>query len=377
MESQAPATRPSETTARPPAPFNVNGRLRAFVLVLSSTLPLAACAHHNTATEVPPFRLSSALAGIWSGFQKETIAEGVAAGDTHIAKQEWHLAQTGQRVSGYYVEAETFVSGDGRPYVCNRQPQFSTITRFEVSGVVDGDGMSAQLAEVKVASPLDDTTACAPRRRNLRQYHARVTGDLLVIANDSVREMLYRSLEGGLVETTVIPTTAARPVPAVGQSAPKTLDSRGPALAEPRGAAADPDADISGIWIWEHRAASPEGDEKIEREEWHVEQEGADLRGYYDRIVHQISTDGHAYRCSMALDFRLVTRYQFVGQVRDSKIAITEKSFEVLAPNACDNGKRRLDAYEGAASPDELRLIWERGAQILRRPRPDVPTQRF
>jgi hypothetical protein len=309
----------------------------------------------------------SSLAGIWSGFQKETISEGVAAGDTHIAKQEWHLSQSGRRISGYYVEAETFVSGDGRPYVCNRQPQFSTVTRFDIAGTLDGDGVSAQIQETNAALPANEAPSCAPRQRTLRQYHARVNGDLLVLANDSVREMLYRSFEGGLVEAMVLTSPAPKPA---------AVRATGPELVRGRGPSAE-DADVGGVWVWDHRTASPEGDEKIEREEWHVEQDGADLHGYYDRSVHQISTDGHAYRCSMALDFRLVTRYQFTGQLQDSKIAIFEKSFEVLSPNACDNGKRRLDAYEGAATPDELRLIWERGAQILRRPRPDVPTQRF
>jgi len=49
----------------------------------------------------------------------------------------------------------------------------------------------------------------------------------------------------------------------------------------------------------------------------------------------------------------------------------------VLSPSACDDGKRRLDVYQGKASNDEIRLIWGVGGQILRRPRPDVPTQRF
>ena len=52
-------------------------------------------------------------------------------------------------------------------------------------------------------------------------------------------------------------------------------------------------------------------------------------------IVHQVSSDGHAYRCSMALDFQIVTRYQFSGEVRGNEIMIYENSFEVLAPNAC------------------------------------------
>jgi hypothetical protein len=121
----------------------------------------------------------------------------------------------------------------------------------------------------------------------------------------------------------------------------------------------------------------PGGDEKQEREEWHVVQDGVRITGYYDRVVHQVSVDGHAYRCSMALDFQIATRYQISGEVRGNQVVIYENSFEVLEPNACDNGKRRLDAYEGQANSDELRLVWGVGGQVLRRPRPDVPTQRF
>ena len=37
----------------------------------------------------------------------------------------------------------------------------------------------------------------------------------------------------------------------------------------------------------------------------------------------------------------------------------------------------RIDDILRAATTDEIRLIWGMGGQILRRPRPDVPTQRF
>ena len=138
-----------------------------------------------------------------------------------------------------------------------------------------------------------------------------------------------------------------------------------------------PNADVSGLWVWEHSGVVPGGDQKQEREEWHVEQDGTKLSGYYDRVVHQVSADGHAYRCSMALEFQIATRYQFSGEIQRHKIVIFESSYEVLSPNACDNGKRRLDAYQGQALADEIRLMWGVGGQILRRPRPDVPTQRF
>ena len=104
---------------------------------------------------------------------------------------------------------------------------------------------------------------------------------------------------------------------------------------------------------------------------------GARLSGYYDRVVREISTDGQAFRCSMDTEFEIATRYKFRGEVRGNQLVIYESSYEVLEPSACDNGKRRLDAYEGMANGDEVRLIWGVGGQVLRRPRPDVPTQRF
>jgi hypothetical protein len=136
-------------------------------------------------------------------------------------------------------------------------------------------------------------------------------------------------------------------------------------------------ADVSGVWIWEHRGPVPTGDEKQEREEWHLDQQGERLSGYYDRVVREISTDGHAFRCSMGLEFEIATRYRIRGEVRGNQVLIYESSFEVLSPSACDNGQRRLDAYEGLATDDEVRLAWGVGAQVLRRPRPDVPTQHF
>src|SRR4029079_16161886 len=98
-------------------------------------------------------------------------------------------------------------------------------------------------------------------------------------------------------------------------------------------------ADDSGMWVWEHQGSVPGGDQKQEREEWHVEQNGTKISGYYDRIVHQVSTDGHAYRCSMALEFQISTRYQFSGDVVGEDVRIIESSYEVLSPSACDNGK--------------------------------------
>jgi hypothetical protein len=311
------------------------------------------------------------LSGVWDAVTSATIDEGVAAGDVKIEKQEWHLSQSGSAIRGYYIAALTYVSGDGRPYVCSRQPQFSAFQRFEVAGRVQAGAIEIQEL-VQAETPKDNR--CDPGMRQLARYRGALDGDVLTLVSGRQQTRLYR----------IHAATLGDRLPA--DSAPRltTRDRGGETAAvsstQPPMPASSPgaiNADVSGMWIWEHQGAVPGGDQKQEREEWHVEQNGTKISGYYDRIVHQVSTDGHAYRCSMALEFQIATRYQFSGDVSGEDVRIVESSYEVLSPSACDNGKRRLDIYQGKASTDEIRLIWGMGGQILRRPRPDVPTQRF
>ncbi|HEX3905568.1 MAG TPA: hypothetical protein VH853_22275 [Polyangia bacterium] len=332
------------------------------------------CATHST----PPLRVPAAAAmtpsevsGVWDALSRTTIGAGVGAGDTRIEKQEWHLTQAGSAISGYYIAALTFVSGDGRPYVCNRQPRFSATQRFNVAGRVNAGQIEIEEKEQGAA---EEGNRCDPGQKQLARYSGRLDGDVLTLMSGAQRQTLYRIRPG---QTEVVLANASGPLPT---DEPISEDPRFPEHNAPSPAssvASLPPADVSGMWIWEHSGVVPGGDEKQEREEWHVTQDGAKISGYYDRVVHQVSTDGQAYRCSMALDFQIVTRYQFRGEVDGSKVMIYESSFEVMNPNACDNGKRRLDAYEGQAASDELRLVWGVGGQVLRRPRPDVPTQRF
>ena len=93
--------------------------------------PMAAS---QTASQPAGQTAGSQISGVWDALSRTTIGEGIGAGDTRIEKQEWHLSQAGSAISGYYIAALTFVSGDGRPYVCNRQPQFSATQRFDVAG---------------------------------------------------------------------------------------------------------------------------------------------------------------------------------------------------------------------------------------------------
>ncbi len=306
-----------------------------------------------------------AIAGVWDGVVREIVAEGISAGDSRVERQEWHLQQSGPRVSGYYLAALTYTSGDGRPYVCSRQPSFSTLVRFDVSGQVRGG--TIDLDEINQRT---SEGRCTPGQRPLAHYRARVEGDVLTLVVAGQQQTLYRNR--GKPEVSELVAAAA--VNSADEPMLPTLKggssvSGGPSSTSP--------VDVSGVWIWEHRGEIPTGDEKQEREEWHVDQDGDRLSGYYDRVVREISTDGHAFRCSMEMQFQIATRYKFRGEVRGNQLLIYESSYEVLEPSACDNGKRRLDAYEGMANGDEVRLLWGVGGQVLRRPRPDVPTQRF
>jgi hypothetical protein len=328
--------------------------------------------HPVLATPASGTTPTAQVSGVWDGLSRTTIDAGMGAGDTRLEKQEWHLSQTGDAIAGYYIAALTFVSGDGRPYVCSRQPQFSTVQRFDVSGRV-----RAGAIEISEVTQRAAQGRCDPGTRELAHWSGRLQGDVLTLATNDLRETLYRNRTPGepsspeveLANANVNDAADESPFPSLtngfaGSDGPAALQSQQP-------------ADVSGLWVWEHSGTAPGGDDKEEREEWHVTQDGTKLSGYYDRVVRQVSADGHAYRCSMALDFQIATRYQITGEVRGNQIVVYESSFQVLEPSACDTGERRLDAYEGQLDSDELRLVWGVGGQTLRRAKPDVPTQRF
>jgi len=345
-------------------------------LVVASIGCAAGCAARRQATaNAGSAAAGPQISGVWDAVTSATIDDGAAAGDVRIEKQEWHLSQSGSAIRGYYIAALTFVSGDGRPYVCSRQPQFSAFQRFEVAGHVQAGAIEIQEV-VQAENPKENR--CDPGMRQLARYRGLLDGDVLTLVSGRQQTRLYRihasatTTPGERLAEATSPRIADRDR---GSDDTQTAAVSRPALTPMMPGATS--ADVSGLWVWEHQGSIPGGDQKQEREEWHVEQNGSKISGYYDRIVHQVSTDGHAYRCSMALEFQIATRYQFSGDVSGDEIRIIESSYEVLSPSACDNGKRRLDIYQGKASNDEIRLIWGVGGQILRRPRPDVPTQRF
>jgi len=345
--------------------------------VAASILAAGGCAT-GTAPSVRAQRSAdAAVAGIWDSLVRGTVPDGAAAGDTRVEHQEWHLDQRGATISGYYVAKLTFTSSDGRPYVCSRQPSFSALVRFDVRGKVRGNALDlVEVAQHTAEGP------CSPGARPLAQYRAQVAGDVITLVTPKERQTLRRTTahqdddDAPTVVASVEPAT-----PAIGTAGADVASTVAERLREHMRASGPSQsqlpADVSGVWIWEHRGQAPTGDEKQEREEWHVDQEGDRISGYYDRVVREISTDGQAFRCSMNTEFEIATRYRIRGEVRGNQLVIYENGFEVLEPNACDNGQRRLDAYEGLAAGDEVRLLWGAGGQVLHRPRPDVPTQRF
>ncbi|HEY0714817.1 MAG TPA: hypothetical protein VGF45_19205 [Polyangia bacterium] len=341
----------------------------AFMLFGASCAGLSAQTRDTAATNVD---------GVWEGFAQATIAEGLGAGDTRIERQSWHLQQDGAEVTGYYLIQLTMISGDGRPYVCSRKPQFQTVLRYEVRGQVHAAGVDLlEVGSGKVDGP------CRPAIRAPGRFRAAVAGDRLTLRDGSYQMTLYRrgSSDGQPddKEDPALPVEESDEAEneedeketeeVVGPTVPASLTIGGAPREEP--------VPVEGVWVWEHRGRVPTGDEKQEREEWHLEQNGAEISGYYDRSIRQVSTDGLAYRCSNATDFRVTTRYHLSGVVSGNHVILREKSFEILQASPCDSGRRNLDAYHGEAAIDELRLKWGVGSQVLRRERAEIPSQRF
>jgi hypothetical protein len=310
------------------------------------------------------------LDGVWEGFARGTIPEGLGAGDTRIERQSWHLRQEGARVRGFYVVELTMISGDGRPYVCSREPRFRTLLRFEVEGQVGQSGIElSEIGDARAKGP------CRPAMRTPARFRAEVAGDQLTIEDGTFRLTLYR--RDGKTAGPALPAEFENDREEQDDGDRDPLNQPPPATTAVTASLSTPPVEVEGVWVWEHRGRLPTGDEKEEREEWHLDQDGAAISGYYDRSIRQISTDGLAYRCSNATDFRVTTRYHVAGEIVGSRVVLREKSFEILQPSPCDNGRRSLDAYQGEAAIDELKLIWGVGSQVLRRDRAEIPSMHF
>ena len=327
---------------------------------LACVYTLAACSGAASFGRPQPVAVGD-VTGTWEGSFERDTSEGRLS-DREIERHTWRLQQVGDRVRGVLFVELTRISRDGRPFVCSGRSQLTAWLTSEVAGQRRGDAMV--IAEAR--SPHSEGQ-CQPPKRDPARYHARLSGDALLVTDGTHEQRLVRRHSA---KPRPSPTTAelslgagATTLALVGP--PPNVGSKGHA------------AKVQGHWVWEQQAQLPNGDMKREREEWHLVQEGSEVLGFYDRTVEQRSTDGRLYRCNGSLDFRTITRYEVRGTLAAGRFAFAEHGFEVLEGGPCDDGRRQLDNYEGEVRDAEIVLSFGVGQQVLRRARPNVPTQRF
>ncbi|MEO6954431.1 MAG: hypothetical protein ABI321_21720 [Polyangia bacterium] len=293
--------------------------------------------------------------GVWDWVYRSTDDQG----DMRIEQEEWHLVQRNGQVDGYYDRVVTLMSTDDRLFRCNQKLGFTKTTRVKLSGKVEGDHVSLRETAFQAASnPCDDGA------RNLVAYAGTLRqGTLSLRWGPEAGQTLVRRTDGGtpLADTVLVGqgnTQGSR----MGQAAGETPQ---PALAGPSASvlAAVP---VEGTWEWGLRSIDAEGDERQEREEWHLKEAADGIRGYYDRTVKRIRAGG-VYPCNGEGKYETVTRYTVTGQRFGDKLTLTEVDYKAT-PSRCDNALRRLDTYQGqVAEPDSLILSWGPGNQLLKR----------
>ena len=150
------------------------------------------------------------------------------------------------------------------------------------------------------------------------------------------------------------PVTAPKVAIAPAPSAPKRLDAEAQAVADAAAESARP-TDASGTWDWLYRGATQQGDVRIEQEEWHLQQEGSTLSGFFYRQVLMLSSDQRPFTCNGMLGFAINTRVSLVGELSGGRVSLREVGIDT-DKNPCDDGRRELYSYEGQLRGDSLVL---------------------
>jgi hypothetical protein len=277
--------------------------------------------------------------GVWDWMFRSTDDQG----DMRVEQEEWHLLQKGSHIDGYYDRAVTMMSVDERLFRCNQRLGFTKTTRVRVAGQIDGDRVT--LREVGFEAkpgPCDDGA------RNLVAYIGVLRGSTLALRwGPEAGQTLVRRSDGG--HAPLVPGSDAG-------------DVRQASLQETT-------TPLGGTWIWELRSIDAEGDERTEREEWHLIESPDGIGGYYDRIVGRVRGDGSNFSCNNLPSYETTTRYNVTGQRFGDKLTLTETDYKA-SRSPCDNALRRLDTYQGhVADADSLILSWGPGNQLLRRKR--------
>jgi hypothetical protein len=322
--------------------------IAATVLTLAAIASAGCAVRPAVRVAIPPAPTVAApvvdASGIWDWIFRSTDDQG----DMRVEQEEWHLLQRGTRIEGYYDRAVTMMSTDERLFRCNQKLGFTKMTRVRIAGQVEGEHV--QLREVAFQAkpgPCDDGA------RNLVEYSGVIHGQTLALRwGPEVGQTLVRRTDGN---------NAALGAQNGLEGTAETQGSDGPSSP----AASLP---VQGEWEWELRSIDAEGDERLEREAWHIDESADGIHGYYDRTVERVRGEG-MFSCNGEARYTTSTRYTVVGQRFGDKLTLTEIDYKAT-PTHCDNALRRLDTYQGQlADPDTLILSWGPGNQLLRRRR--------
>jgi hypothetical protein len=274
-------------------------------------------------------------------------------GDERLEQEEWHLTQKGARVQGYYLRKVTMLSVDERLFKCNQRLGFTKVTKVTVDGQVSGT--TVELHEVGFEAkpgPCDDGA------RQLVQYQGMIQGPILLLKwGPDAGQRLTRRLDNG--QPPLLQAADFQPDTSRGGVQRASMN---PGLSIP----------VNGTWEWELRSIDADGDERFEREEWHLSESEDGIVGYYDRTVRRERAEGTFEQVAKSCKtnkFETTTRYQLRGVRTGGNFSVREVNYEAT-PSPCDNAQRRLDNYSGQVTdPDSLSLSWGPGYQLLRRKR--------
>ena len=316
----------------------------ALVAVVAASGCAATAPHARTATATRAAAVapgSSDASGTWDWMFRSTDDQG----DMRVEQEEWHLAQKGTRIEGYYDRAVTMMSVDERLFRCNQRLGFTKTTRVRVAGQLEGDRIVLrEVAFEAKPGPCDDGA------RNLVAYIGVLHGATLALrwGPEAGQTLVRRSDNSGHTPLAGGESTG-------GDVQHASMQSN------------EPTAPLGGTWIWELRSIDAEGDERLEREEWHIAENPDGLSGYYDRTVARVRGDGTNFTCNNQPRYETTTRYNVNGQRFGDKLTLTETDYKA-SRSPCDNALRRLDTYQGhVADADSLILSWGPGNQLLRR----------
>src|SRR5256885_11101146 len=156
-------------------------QLLAFASVAATFAGAAGCAgmgpgHTRVPTQSATARAvdpnSPDTSGVWDWMFRSTDDQG----DMRVEQEEWHLAQRGAHIEGYYDRAVTMMSVDERLFRCNQRLGFTKTTRVRVAGQIEGDRvMLREVGFDAKPGPCDDGA------RNLVAYIGILRGPTLAL----------------------------------------------------------------------------------------------------------------------------------------------------------------------------------------------------